>query len=81
MRTTDIPLKFPVTIDGHEHKSLTMRSAKARDQIAAQKSASHKADIEIILFSNLCEVSPQVIEELEMADYQKVTKAYNDFLS
>lgn len=81
MRTTDITLKYPVTIDKHEYKALTMRSAKARDQVVAQKSASNNADVELVLFSNLCEVSTDVIEELEMADYQQLQKAYNDFLS
>ena len=81
MRTTDIPLKHPVTISGHTYESLTMRSAKARDQVVAQKSASHKADVEVVLFSNLCEVSPEVLEELEMVDYHAVQKAYNGFLS
>lgn len=81
MRTKQIELKYPVTVAEHEYKALTMRSAKARDQIVAQKSASNNADVELVLFSNLCEVSTEVIEELEMADYQQLQKAYNGFLS
>lgn len=81
MRSTEIPLKFPVTVDGQEYKKLTMRSAKARDQVNAQKSATHKADVEMVLFSNLCEVSPAVLEELEMVDYLALQEAYHGFLA
>jgi len=81
MRTTNITLKYPVAVGGQDYEALTMRSAKARDQVVAQKSASNNAELELVLFSNLCEVSTEVIEELEMADYQQLQKAYNGFLS
>lgn len=81
MRTTQIKLKYPITVDGHEYAELTMRAPKVRDQIFAQKTAAGKEEVELTLFSNLCEVSQEVIEELEMVDYQQVTKAYGDFLS
>lgn len=80
MRTTQIELKYPVTVAGHEYKVLTMRAPKVRDQITAQK-AGAKADMELTLFSNLCEITPAVLEELELADYNKLHAAYNDFLS
>ena len=80
MRTEQIKLKYPVTIAGHEYAGLTMRAPKVRDQITAQKSAG-KEDTELTLFSNLCEVSTEVLEELDMCDYQQLQKAYEDFLS
>lgn len=82
MRTTKIELKYPVTVDGHEYKSFDMRSPKVRDQITAQKtSQGNNEQMELVLFSNLCEVTPNVLEELELADYSQLHKAYNDFLS
>ena len=39
------------------------------------------ADNEIRLFANLCEVSPGLIEELDMADYMRLQRVYEGFLS
>ncbi|KAF1075910.1 phage tail assembly protein [Halodesulfovibrio sp. MK-HDV] len=80
MRTSQIELKYPVTVDGHEYSTLTMRAPKVRDQIVAQKAAG-KEDMELTLFSNLCEISKSVLEELEIADYNQLHVAYSDFLS
>ncbi|WP_197479127.1 phage tail assembly protein, partial [Oleiphilus sp. HI0132] len=33
------------------------------------------------LFANLSELSPDNLLELDMADYEKLQKAYQDFLS
>lgn len=76
-----IELDFPVTVDGQEHKTLTMRRAKVGDQKAAEKSATSDAEVETILFANLCEVPPEVIDELDMFDYGKVQEKYKGFLS
>ncbi|SIO25660.1 phage tail assembly protein [Halodesulfovibrio marinisediminis] len=80
MRTTQIELKYPVTVNGHEYKVITMRAPKVRDQIIAQKAAG-KEEMELTLFSNLCEISTAVLEELEIADYNQFHTAYQDFLS
>jgi hypothetical protein len=34
---------------------------------------------EIRLFANLCEVTPNIIEELDESDYANLQKAYMDF--
>ena len=39
------------------------------------------AEKEINLFANLCEVTPEALMELDMSDYAKLQKAYQDFLS
>ena len=52
----------------------------ARDSRDAQRSATSPADSEIVLFSNLCQVAPAVVEGLQMADYIRVQKAYELFL-
>lgn len=81
MRSTTVKLKHPVTVKKHKYDKLIMRSPKVRDQITAQKKCSDGIELEITLFANLCEVSNEVIEELEMADYKKLEAAYKDFLS
>ncbi|MEZ6853020.1 phage tail assembly protein [Halodesulfovibrio aestuarii] len=80
MRTKQIELKYPVTVDGHEYDVITMRSPKVRDQLIAQKTGG-KEEMELTLFANLCEIPVAVLEELEIADYNQFHTAYQDFLS
>lgn len=76
----EIKLDFPVDMDGATVGVLTMRRPKVRDQLMAQKQAGNDpAKTEILLFSFLCEVSPSNMEELDIADYDKLREAYSVF--
>jgi len=79
--TTQITLDYPVEVDGEKVASLNLRRAKVRDQKLAAKAAGGEAEQETTLFANLCEVSPKVIEELDLADYRKLQQGFQDFLS
>ena len=81
MSGATITLEYPVTVDGATHTTLTMRRPKVCDMRDAQRGGGTNADSEIRLFGNLCEVAPNVIEEIDMADYAKMQKAYEGFLS
>lgn len=81
MASNSITLDSPVQHGGHEYATLTMREPKVRDSLAARKSGGSDADVEVRLFSNLCEVPPEVIEGMGMRDYLKLQAAYKDFLS
>jgi hypothetical protein len=75
---TDVNLKYPVKIEGAEVAILHMRRPKVRDlRAAAAKSGA--VDQEITLFSNLCEVPPTAIEDLDVADYTQLQTAYQGF--
>jgi len=75
-----IKLKFPVTIDGTEYKELTMRRSRVKDRLAvANMKDKSDEEKEILLFANLCEVAPEVIRELDEADYPAVQKVYMGF--
>ena len=76
--TTLIKLKFPVTVDGHEYTSLTMRRCKVKDRRIAAKQKSDE-DKEITLIANLCEVAPDVIDELDAVDYAKLQEVLSGF--
>ena len=80
-KTTTITLDHPITVDGAEVTSLSLRRAKVRDVRIAEKAGGGDAEREIRLFANLCEVTPEAIEELDMADYLALQKAYQGFLS
>ena len=59
---------------------IRMRRAKVRDQRDAARAGTDDADREIRLFSNLCELPPEVIEDLDLADYRKLQEAFEGFL-
>lgn len=80
---TTIELKYPITIDGTETSVLHMRRPKVRDQLLVEKSGmvgKGDAEREVLLFSNLCEVAPSDIEQIDMSDYKKLQEAYGSFL-
>lgn len=76
---TTVTLQYPVTHQGTEYTSLSMRRPKVRDDKAARKLAKDPAEQEIRLFANLCEVAPDVIDELDLADYQALQEAFRGF--
>lgn len=76
-----VTLKHPVTVDGIDVTTLSMRRPRVRDLLAADKGAKGDAEREIRMFSNLCEVPPAVIEELDLADYTTLQEVYRGFLS
>ncbi|WP_031485569.1 phage tail assembly protein [Maridesulfovibrio frigidus] len=78
---TTIKLEYPVEDNGGKIEKLEMRRPKVRDQITAKKTSKSSDELEVLLFANLCEVAPAVIEEMDMKDYSKLQQVYRDFLS
>jgi len=76
----DIPLDYPIEIDGVEVKNLKMRRPKVRDMIASVKGQDSNEAKEVKLFANLCEVTEKDINELDLSDYKKLQDMFNDFL-
>lgn len=77
-----IILKYPVQLNGVEYKELTMRRSKVADRlaVAAMRDKSDE-EKEITLFANLCDVAPDVIRELDEADYPALQKVYMGFFA
>jgi len=76
-----ITLKYPITVNGQEITSLSLRRPKVRDMLVADKSAASSAEQEMNLFANLCEVDNDTILELDAADYKQLQETYSNFLS
>lgn len=76
-----IEIKHPISVDGVKVKSLKLRRPKVRDMLSVESAQISDAEKEINLFANLCEVTPEALMELDMSDYAKLQKAYQDFLS
>lgn len=76
----NIKLNYPIESDGTTIADLNMRRSKVKDRlIVAKMKNSSDEEKEIRLFANLCEVAPNVIEELDESDYANLQKAYMDF--
>ena len=81
MSKVKIELAHSIEIDGAKVGVIQLRRPKVRDMLSVEKSVDNDAEKEIQLFANLSELSPDNLLELDMADYAKLQKAYQDFLS
>jgi hypothetical protein len=76
-----ITLDHPVQWQGRQVTELAMRRPKVRDVAANEERKGSDVQKEISLFADLCEVSVDVLEDMDMADYRKLQQAYTGFLS
>ena len=76
-----IKLQYPIKVDGADVTALNMRRPKVADMLLADKLSGSDGDKEVRMFANLCEVTPETIEQLDLADYTKLQETYRAFLS
>ena len=74
-----VKLEHPVEHQGTTYTEITMRRPKVRDQKAAARAGKTPEEQETAMLVNLCEVAPEVFEEMDLADYLAVQKAYKGF--
>ena len=79
--TETVTLDFPIMVDGAEVKRLTMRRAKIRDRRLVSKQGGDSVDQEIRLFSILCDIPEDALNEMDETDYLKLQGVYTSFLS
>lgn len=75
----DITLDKGIKLDGATVKSLRMREPTVRDNRAAGKVVGDNADVEVTLFANLCNVTPDDMNDMTQRDYTRVQAAYTGF--
>lgn len=76
---TTVTLQFPFTMNGIEYTELNIRRSKVKDRLAVSKIQGSDEEKEIRLLCNLCEVSPDVLYELDEKDYQELQNVYINF--
>ena len=74
-----IQLDFPFSHEGVHYTNLTMRRPKTKDALSAQKAKGNEADKGILLLARLCDVSPEVISELDEVDAEKLGEQHRAF--
>lgn len=76
----EITLDFPVEMEGVQVGVVRMRRPKVRDQLNAQRQANNDpARTEVFLFALLCDIAPTSLEEMDIADYEKLRDTYAGF--
>ncbi|MEK0158697.1 phage tail assembly protein [Pseudoalteromonas piscicida] len=81
MSTATITLAFPIEYKGETVSELSMRRPKLKDQLRSMTSGKSDAESEKDLFANLCEQSPDFMDELDLSDYKKLQNTFSGFLS
>ncbi len=76
-----IKLQYPITVDGAAINNINLRRPLVRDRLIAEKASGNEVEKEIRLIANLCEMAPDHIEQLDMADYVKLQECLAGFLS
>ncbi|MDD3938073.1 phage tail assembly protein [Rhodoferax sp.] len=77
----DIVLKHPVKLaTGTLLERITLRRAKVRDLKQAQRSGDKPEDQELALLALLCGLTPEDMEELDLADYHAIAVQFRGML-
>lgn len=77
----DITLTRPIEVDGAQVTALRMREPTVADQEVAVDGAGSDASREIMMFANLCEVSPDQIRKMPLKNYKRLQEAFLNFTS
>ncbi|MBD5641766.1 MAG: phage tail assembly protein [Desulfovibrio sp.] len=75
-REVEISLDFPVQLPDRILDRVVMRRPKLSDLLAAPIRDTSDLDGEMRLYARLCDLVPDELQELDMADYEKIQKQY-----
>lgn len=78
--TTVIALSRPFKIDGEEVSEITMREQTVRDKILFEKSKGTGTERELAMIASVCGFEAAHLITLPSYDYERLVKAFNDFL-
>ncbi|MFN4149236.1 MAG: phage tail assembly protein [Rhodocyclaceae bacterium] len=78
---TDIVLKHPVKLaTGQQLGKVTLRRPKVRDLKEAQRVSDKADEQEMALLARLAGLTPEDIEELDLADYKAIAESFRAML-
>ena len=76
-----VELEYAIEVDGVSVDVLSMRRPTVRDQLAFEEGKGSDARKVITMISNLCDVSPKAVEQLDQSDFVKLTETLQGFQS
>lgn len=76
---TTITLTEKITVDNKDIQEITLRRPKVRDRLAVERMGQSDAEKEVALIANLADLPKETIEELDLADYNKIQEVLQDF--
>lgn len=77
----DIELKHPVKLaTGQQLAKVTLRRPKVRDLKAAQRVSDKPEEQELALIAQLAGLTPEDVEELDLADYKAIAEHFRGML-
>ena len=76
-QSQEIPLDYPVDIEGVKTSSLTMRRAKVKDWLAHEDCQGQPLKKEVFIIARLCDQPPSLIGELDDCDYESLQSILN----
>lgn len=80
MSSQTINLDYPIKVGGVEATSLSMRRPLVRDMLKARNN-KNEGEAELNLFSDLCQITPDEVKNLDFSDYAKLQEVLRDFTS
>lgn len=78
--TMTIKLREPVQINGASVGVLTLRRPKVRDLKEAQRISDKPEEQELALIARLAGLTPEDVEELDLADYRQLAETFRGML-
>lgn len=75
-----VTLDYAISIDGVETTFINIRRPKVKDFIIWSREKDD-AKKEILMISNLANLTPEEVGELDLKDYKKIADTIADFLS
>ena len=75
-KSIEIDLIDPIEVNGIKTQKLTMRFPKFRDELAVREFSGSDAAREVLLFSNLCDISVNDMRQVSKRDYGEIQSAY-----
>jgi len=80
MSKTIVTLEHPISVNGEQVTSLSMRRPIVRDIIKA-RSNKNEAESEMVLYADLCQITAQEMGTVDVSDYQKLQEVFLGFTS
>ncbi|AXF86640.1 hypothetical protein DTO96_102395 [Ephemeroptericola cinctiostellae] len=74
-----LALDYPVNVGGLSYTEVTVRRPKGRDSIIASKAPGNDIEQAFFMLANLCEVTPEVIAEMDDADIMRINEVLVGF--